>query len=327
MTRRASDRQRSISDRQRLGQRPAGQQPLMVGVGEILWDLLPNGRQVGGAPSNVAWHAAQLGLWSVVVSAVGDDDLGRELLVLLDELGIDRSYVAIDPDHPTGTAGVQLDRHGNSTFTITEGVAWDHIALHVGLPHLAVQADAVCVGSLAQRCEASRETIQAFLAATRRDCLRIYDVNLRQHYFNHTILDRTLACCHVVKLNEQEWPVVAKLLDLPHDLRSGAMAMRRRYDLRVVAVTRGGDGSVLCDANGLHDHAGIDVPVVDTIGAGDAFTAALGVGLLRGLSLAQLHELAARTAAYVCTQAGATPRLPAELAQAFGPVHRSETPR
>jgi fructokinase len=320
MTRRASDRRRSVSDRQRLGQRPAGYKPLMVGVGEILWDLLPNGRQVGGAPSNVAWHAAQLGLWSVVVSAVGDDDLGRELLVLMDELGIDRSYVAIDPDHPTGTAGVQLDRHGNSTFTITEGVAWDHIALHAGLPHLAVQADAVCVGTLAQRCEASRETIQAFLAATRKDCLRIYDVNLRQHYFNHTILDRTLGCCQVVKLNEQEWPMVAKLLDLPHDLRSGAMAMRRRYDLRLVAVTRGAEGSVLCDAIGLHDHAGIDVQVVDTIGAGDAFTAALGVGLLRHLPLPALHDLAARTAAFVCTKAGATPRLPSELATAFGPV-------
>lgn len=317
MTRRVSDRQRSISDRQR----PTGRKPLMVGVGEILWDLLPDGRQIGGAPSNVAWHASQLGLWSVVVSAVGDDGLGRELMVALDGMGIDRSYVAIDPDHPTGTAGVALDRFGNSTFTISEGVAWDHIALHAGLPHLAVQADAVCVGTLAQRCEASRETIQAFLAATRKDCLRIYDVNLRQHYFNHTILDRTLALCQVVKLNEQEWPMVAKLLELPEDLRSGAMALRRRYDLRLVAVTRGGEGSVLCDALGLHDHAGIAVEVVDTIGAGDAFTAALGVGLLRGLAVPALHELAARTAAYVCTRAGATPRLPADLAQAFGPVN------
>lgn len=300
--------------------RPAGQPPLLVGVGEILWDLLPGGRQVGGAPSNVAWHAAQLGLWSVVVSAVGDDDLGRELMVLLDRMGIDRSYVAIDPDHPTGTAGVVLDRAGNSTFTITEGVAWDHIGLYAGLPHLAVQADAVCVGTLAQRCEASRQTIQAFLAATRRDCLRIYDVNLRQHYFNHTILHRTLAACQVVKLNEQEWPQVARLLDLPDDLRSGAMAMRRRYDLRLVALTRGAEGSVLCDGDGLHDHPGMDVAVIDTIGAGDAFTAALGVGLLRGLPVPKLHDLAARTAAYVCTQAGATPQLPTELAQIFGPV-------
>jgi fructokinase len=313
MTRRASDRQRAVSGRRRA----PGEKPLLVGVGEILWDLLPDGRKVGGAPSNVAWHAAQLGLWSVVVSAVGDDDLGRELMVLWDELGIDRSYVAIDSEHPTGTAGVQLDRHGNSTFTITEGVAWDHIVFHAGLPHLAVQADAVCVGTLAQRCEASRESIQAFLAATRKDCLRIYDVNLRQHYFNHTILDRTLGLCQVVKLNEDEWPVAAKLLDLPQDLRSGAMAMRRRYDLRVVAVTRGANGSVLCDADGLHDLPGIDVPVVDTIGAGDAFTAALGVGLLHGLPLTRVHELASRTSAYVCTQAGATPRLPAELAQSF----------
>jgi fructokinase len=251
---------------------------------------------------------------------VGDDEPGRELLVHLDRMGIDRSYVAIDPDHPTGTAGVVLDGAGNSTFTITEGVAWDHIGLYAGLPHLAVQADAVCVGTLAQRCEASRQTIQAFLAATRRDCLRIYDVNLRQHWFNHTILHRTLTACQVVKLNEQEWPQVARLLELPDDLRSGAMAMRRRYDLRLLAVTRGAEGSVLCDSEGMHDHPGVGVRVVDTIGAGDAFTAALGVGLLRGLPLAKLHELAARTAAYVCTQSGATPQLPAELAQTFGPV-------
>ena len=125
----------------------------------------------------------------------------------------------------------------------------------------------------------------------------------------------------MVKLNEQEWPVTARLLDLPDDLRSGAMALRRRYGLRLVAVTRGGEGSVLCDADGLHDHPGVDVEVVDTIGAGDAFTAALGVGLLRGLPLPKLHDLAARTAAFVCSQAGATPRLPSELAAAFGPIH------
>lgn len=292
-------------------------QPLMVGLGEILWDLLPGGRQIGGAPANVAWQAAQLGLRSVVVSAVGDDDLGRGVMTHLETLGIDRSHVAIDPQHPTGTAGVVLDAAGNSTFTITEGVAWDHIVLQADMPQLAVQADAVCVGSLAQRGAVSRSTIQAFLAATRPDCLRIYDVNLRQHYYSREILHRTLGACQVVKLNDQEWPVVARLLDLSEDLRSGAAAMLQRYDLRLVAVTCGANGSVLCDAAGLHEHSGSDVTVVDTIGAGDAFTAALIVGLLRGLPIDTVHALAARTAAFVCTQAGATPRLPAELIAAF----------
>jgi fructokinase len=291
--------------------------PLLVSAGEILWDLLPGGRQVGGAPTNVAWHATQLGLRGTVISAVGDDEAGRELLVRLDAMGIDRSHVAVDPDHPTGTAGVALDAAGKSTFAIADGVAWDHIALHAGLLHLAVEADAVCVGTLAQRNEISRRTIQAFVAATRPGCLRVYDVNLRQRHFNHTVISRTIACCDVIKLNDEEWPVVARLLDLPGDPASGAMALRRRHDLRLVAITRGAQGSLLCAADGLHDHAGVACTVADTVGAGDAFTAALTVGLLHGAPIAELHDLAARAAAFVCSQAGATPTLPEGLAGRF----------
>ncbi|MBA3937439.1 MAG: carbohydrate kinase [Planctomycetes bacterium] len=291
--------------------------PLLVGIGEILWDLLPDGRQPGGAPTNVAWHAAQLGLRATVVSAVGDDDDGRELMVRLDAIGLDRSHIAVEPAHPTGTAGVVLDAAGRSTFTIAAGVAWDRIALHTGLLHLAVEAAAVCVGTLAQRDEVSRTTIQAFLAATRPGCLRVYDVNLRQHHFNATIVAQTIAACHVVKVSDEEWPIVAGLIDLPADPRSGAMALRKRHDLRLVAVTRGPHGSLLCDAHGLHDHPGIPAAVVDTVGAGDAFTAAVTAGLLLGMPLARLHDLASRAAAHVCASRGATPTLPAEITSAF----------
>ncbi len=291
--------------------------PLLVGIGEILWDLLPGGRQLGGAPTNVAWHASQLGMRATVVSAVGDDEPGRGLVVRLDAMGIDRSHVGVDFDHPTGTADVVLDGQGKSTFTTTEGVAWDHIALHAGLLHLSVEADVVCVGTLAQRNETSRRTVQAFLSATRPDCLRVYDVNLRQRFHNAVIVGRTIACSHVVKLNDEEWPVVSRLLDLPEDPRPGAMALRRRHDLHVVAITRGAAGSILCDAQGLHEHPGIACPVVDTVGAGDAFTATLAAGLVKAMPLARIHDLATRAAAHVCSQPGATPTLPDAVTAPF----------
>lgn len=291
--------------------------PLLVGMGEILWDLLPGGRQLGGAPTNVAWHASQLGMRATVVSAVGDDAAGRELVVRLDAMGIDRSHVGVDFDHATGTAGVVLDTEGKSTFTITEGVAWDHLALHAGLLHLSVEADAVCVGTLAQRNETSRRTVQAFFNATRPGCLRVYDVNLRQRFYNPTIVGRTIACCHVVKLNEEEWPVVARMLDLPEDPRPGAMALRKRHDLHVVAITRGAAGSLLCDERGLQEHAGVPCRVVDTVGAGDVFTATLTAGLVRSMPLERIHDLASRAAAHVCSQAGATPTLPDAITAPF----------
>ena len=296
---------------------PPRPQPLLVGIGEILWDLLPGGRQLGGAPTNVAWHAVQLGLRSTVVSAVGDDEPGQELLVRLDAMGIDRSYVGVDFNHPTGSAGVTLDAAGNSRFTITEGVAWDHVPLHVGLLHLSAGAAAICVGTLAQRNEVTRRTIQSVLKATEPGCLRVYDVNLRQSFFNAAIVGLTLACADVVKLNDEEWPVVAHMLDLPEDPRPGAMALRRRHGLRVVAVTRGANGSLLCDERGLHELPGTPCLVVDTVGAGDAFTATLAAGLVRGLALDRIHALAAQAAAHVCTCAGATPTLPEAVTTPF----------
>jgi fructokinase len=301
--------------------RSSVQRPYLVAVGEILWDLLPNGRQMGGAPANVAWHATQLGMRTALVSTVGDDGAGRDIIVQLDRLGIDRSYVAMDAAYPTGTAGVMLDSEGKSTFTITEQVAWDNIALHAGLLHLVAEADAVCVGTLAQRTDTSRRTIQTLFAAARPGCLRVYDVNLRQGFFNATIVGQTVAQCHVVKLNDEEWPIVAGMLELPPDPRAGAIALRRRHGLQMVAITRGALGSVLCDAQGLHDHPGLPIHVVDTVGAGDAFTAAITAGIVQGLPLARLHEFAARAASFVCTRAGATPTLPEDLIEAFGAGH------
>lgn len=288
--------------------------PTVVGLGEILWDLLPTGPQLGGAPANFAFHAAQLGARGIPASHVGDDPLGRNLFARLADLALDPRFVSVDPVHPTGTVSVRLDAHGSAQYTIHENVAWDHIPFTLPLQSLVAQADALCVGSLAQRHPDSRATIQRCLAATRPDCLRIFDLNLRQHYYDRDTLESTLQVCRLFKLNDEEWPVLAALLGLDAERPAGLRALFRRYaSLQWVALTAGPRGSTLYTPTECDVLAGQAVRVVDTVGAGDAFTGVLAVGLLAGLPLPGVHRHAAQVAAYVCTQQGATPLLPREL--------------
>ena len=289
--------------------------PLVVGLGEILWDLLPSGRKLGGAPANFAFHAGQLGADGVTASSVGADDLGREIFERLPALGLATRFVTMSDTYPTGTVSVQLDAHGSASYTIHEGVAWDHIPFVRETEILACRADAVCVGSLAQRHADSRATIQRFLAATRPECLRIFDLNLRQHYFNRETIETTLRRCQVLKLNDEEWPVLAGLLGIEPALPAGLHALLDQYGLSLVALTCGPRGSLLCSPTESDRLAAAPVKVADTVGAGDAFTGALAVGLLKDRPLRVIHRHAARVAAYVCTQPGATPRLPADLVE------------
>ena len=298
--------------------------PLVVGTGEVLWDMLPGGKQLGGAPANFAYHAAALGARGAVVSRVGDDHLGHEILSRLDALGIDRRHVSVDRDHPTGTVDVRVDARGVPEYVIHEDVAWDFLAADDALLDLAGRADAVCFGTLAQRAAASRETIAAFIRATRADCLRVFDINLRQSYYDRDVIHHTLLRSNVLKLNEEEVDVVRQRLDLWHpslvDVESTVDALLKKYPLGLVAVTRGTNGSLLCASDGRwSDHDGFAAePLADTVGAGDAFTAALAMGLLAGHDLDRINAAANRLAAYVCTQPGATPPIPdsivAELA-------------
>jgi fructokinase len=287
--------------------------PVIVGLGEVLWDLLPAGKQLGGAPANFAYHAHAQGAHAVVVSAVGSDPLGTELRARLDALGLDTSCLATDPAHPTSTVSVALDAAGTPTFTIHEHVAWDHLAWSPALAALAPRADAVCFGTLGQRSSPARVTIQRFVAATRPAALRIFDINFRQHYYSRETIAHGLANSQVLKLNDQELPVLAKVLALPGDEPAQLGALLKRYPLRLIALTRGAAGSTLFTPSERHDCAAATTVVVDSIGAGDAFTAALALGLLRDLPLAALHTHAAQLAAYVCTQPGATPPVPAHL--------------
>jgi fructokinase len=290
--------------------------PLILALGEILWDLLPGGKQLGGAPANFAYHAAQLGADARVISAVGDDELGREILARLGTLGLDTSTIRIDDRFPTGTVGVSVDAAGQPTYTIHENAAWDRISPNRAVLDLDARADCVCFGTLAQRGKVSRLSIIALLDHAPPTALRIFDVNFRQHYYDRHIVVRSLRRTSVLKINDDEMPRLTALLEV------GDADLFDQYpSLELIALTRGARGSLLLTRDGArHEHPGHPAaPLADTIGAGDAFTAALAVGLLAKRPLPEINDAANRLAAYVCTRPGATPPIPADLRAALGP--------
>jgi fructokinase len=281
---------------------------MAVGLGELLWDLLPAGKQLGGAPANFAYMIALLGHQGVVASRVGRDALGTELREKLGVLGLDESYVQTDPAAATGTVQVRIDRGGQPEYEITEGVAWDFLDWNLPWRQLAKKADVVCFGSLAQRSAKSRATIRKFVSAVRPGALRIFDVNLRQKFFSEEVLSESLRLASVAKLNDHELPIVMRELRLNYDDEGhGAEALRRTFDLKLVCVTRGAMGSLLVTENERDEHPGFPARVVDSVGAGDAFTAALAHHVLAGSSLRVTNAAANRMGAWVASQSGATP--------------------
>ena len=286
----------------------------IVGLGEILWDMLPAGKQLGGAPANFAYHAKALGAEGVVVSCIGDDDLGREISNQLGGLDLDCQYIAVDKSHRTGTVTVKLDDKGVPDFTIHENVAWDFIPLSDPLLELAARADAVCFGSLCQRSDVSRDTVRRFLEKTKPDCLRIFDINIRQSYYSKDIVHTMLETSNVLKLNDDELPLVAQMLDIKGAESEILAELVARYELRLVVLTKGAEGSRLYGPDGDSESKGVPPEkIADTVGAGDAFTAAVAVGLLNGNGLEQINAHANRVASFVCSQHGATPKLPDDL--------------
>ncbi len=289
----------------------------VVGLGELLWDMLPGGRQLGGAPANFAYHAGALGAEARVISRVGRDAGGRELVARLVQLGIGTACIEEDPVAPTSTVTVSLGADGQPAYTIHENVAWDALAGEAAARQAVAAADAVYFGTLAQRSETSCRTLRTLLGLVPKTSLRIFDVNLRQHYHSRTIIEESLALADVLKLNETELPQLAELFHLSGDERAQVDALARRFALRVVAYTRGGRGSLLRAAGEWSEHAGLPTIVADTVGAGDSFTAALALGLLAGWPLDMVNERATALAAYVCSQPGATPPLPERLRAPF----------
>jgi len=292
----------------------------IVGIGEILWDLLPSGRQMGGAPANFAYHAQALGAEARVVSRVGRDPLGREILERLQALGLSTSAIQMDASAPTGTVTVALSGDGQPRFTIHEQVAWDQLEITDAALRAVVDADAVCFGSLAQRREPSHNTIQALAAAAPRNALRIFDINLRQQFFSRRLVEESLALANVLKLNDVELPVLAGMLGLHGGPTDQLKQLEQRYELRLVALTRGARGSSLYSSGQWSEDPGAPVSVKDTVGAGDAFTAAMTWGLLSSMPLEEINHRASEVARFVCACDGATPRLPSGLRQGFEPV-------
>jgi len=287
---------------------------VLVGLGEILWDMLPEGKQLGGAPANFAYHAQALGGKGYVVSCVGNDELGGEILSVVEGIGLDKQYIAVDENHPTGTVTIELDNEGKPNYVIHENVAWDFIPSNSSLMELATEIDCVCFGSLCQRSEVSRETVRSFLGATKEKCLRIFDINLRQKFYSREIVKSMLELSNVLKLNDEELPVVAEMLGIEGDETKALSTLATRYDLRLIALTKGAEGSRLYTAEeDSHCEGVAPAMIADTVGAGDSFTAAIAMGLLRGDGLEEINSFANRLASFVCTQNGATPRLPENL--------------
>ncbi len=285
--------------------------PLVVGIGEILWDILPSGKKLGGAPANFAYHAGELGCEAYIISSVGNDKLGNEILDILNTLGLSSRYIQIDECHPTGTVEVQLDNNGIPSYIIHENVAWDYIKVNEKCLELMKNADAVCFGSLSQRSETSREAILKLLNNTNNNCIKIFDINLRQNFYNREIIINSLAHANVLKLNELELSIVSDLLGVNGGEESEKLRkLQKKYSLRLIALTKGDCGSILFNGERISKHPGFKVEVLDTVGAGDAFTAAVTVGLIKKWDLDTINDFANKLGGYVCTQQGATPKIP-----------------
>lgn len=280
------------------------QKKVIVGIGEILWDILPTGKALGGAPANFAYHAKRLGEDGWAVSAIGNDALGREIMEIVMEKGL-RNLISVT-SRPTGTVQVSLDAKGVPSYTIMEDVAWDNIPFTPQMAALASRADAVCFGSLVQRGN-SRDSVLRFLRAMRPEALRVFDINLRQHYYSKEVIDESLQLSDILKINDEEIRIVAELFGLGGDDTAACRALIERYGLKLVILTRGADGSEVITADEAIPQAVGQVEVVDTVGAGDSFTAAFVVAYLRGDSLADAQRMANETAAYVCSCKGAMP--------------------
>ena len=283
----------------------------IVGIGEVLWDIFPDSARFGGAPANFSCSAAGLGRDQAcvhLVSSIGKDDLGVRAMAALQSRHVDTSCVT-SQDRPTGFVRVELDDSGSATYEFAADTAWDNLTWSAALAELAGRTDACCFGTLGQRSEISRATIQTFVDATPAEALRIFDVNLRPPFVTDAILLDSLKLANVLKLNDEELPVVAKLCGLTGTDETLLRQLSERFDLYTVALTRGPKGAVLLRDGHISEHPGVKTTVVDTVGAGDAFTASLALGLLAGHALDIMNQQACEVASFVCSQPGATPEL------------------
>ncbi len=284
----------------------------VIGIGEALWDMLPNGKKLGGAPANFAYHASQFGHEAIAVSAIGQDTLGEEIVEALEAHKL--PYHLDRVEYPTGTVQVSLDDQGIPQYEIKTDVAWDNIPYTRELAQLAADCKAVCFGSLAQRSAVSRESIGLFLEAVPDDCLKVFDINLRQDFYNKEVLEESFRRCNILKINDEELVVVARMFELPGlSLEDKCRSLIKSYNLKMLILTCGVNGSYAFYEGGMSFLDTPKVTVADTVGAGDSFTGAFVGSLLNGKTVPESHETAVRVSAFVCTQSGAMPEVPDSL--------------
>ncbi|MDO9137075.1 MAG: carbohydrate kinase [Lutibacter sp.] len=277
----------------------------IIGIGELLWDMLPDGKELGGAPANFAYHANFFGANSTIISALGNDQNGNEIELLLKENKLKYSINKVH--NPTGRVSVKLD-NGIPNYVIHENVAWDFIALKDEVIPVLEKADAICFGTLSQRSKVSFHTIHEAIKLVPKTALKVLDINLRESYYTKDLIEASLKCANVVKLNDEELMVLSEMFHLPSNVNEACKQLLEQYSLKLLAFTKGAEGSILYAKNETSNYPTPKVKVLDTIGAGDSFTAAMVMGLLKGKPLKEIHKEASEHAAKVCTYKGATPR-------------------
>lgn len=286
----------------------------VVGLGEVLWDVLPEGKKLGGAPANFAYHAGQFGLDTMAVSALGEDKLADETIQQIEDKHL--PYTLPRVPYPTGTVQVELDNEGIPTYNIKENVAWDNIPFTEDIRSIAENCRAVCWGSLAQRNIVSRTSIYKFLEATPDDCLKIFDINLRQNFYTKEVIQESVKRCNILKINDEELVLIGRLFGYPGlDIENKCWLILGKYDLDMLVLTCGVNGSYVFSAGNMSYQETPKVTVADTVGAGDSFTGTFCAAILKGKSVEEAHKLAVEVSAYVCTQNGAMPQLPSEFTE------------
>lgn len=282
----------------------------IAGIGELLWDVLPDAEQLGGAPINFAYHVSALGAEAVAISTIGNDNRGKKAIKELQNRGVSTSYISVLDQFDTGYVTAIVDGKGIATYEFPDEVAWDHLAINPAAQQCAVELKAICFGTLAQRSDFARTTIQRYLGITSEKTIKVYDLNLRQNFYSRSIIESSLRISTVLKLNDDELTFVSSLFLLSGAEHEQLEALRKHFDLDLVILTKGSNGSILIKEDAISRHQGSAAEIVDTIGAGDSFTAAVVTGLLHNKTLDDINEKANNLAAYVCSQPGAMPPVP-----------------
>lgn len=285
---------------------------LVVGLGEVLWDMLPEGRKIGGAPVNFAYHAGQFGIDTMAVSAIGNDKLGEDTIAEMNGKHLNHIFPSVP--YPTGSVQVKLDEKGVPAYDIKENVAWDNIPFTNEIESVARSCRAVCFGSLAQRNAVSRNTIRKFIESTPGGCIRIFDINLRQNFYTSNVIHDSLELCNILKINDEEIMLVSRMFNYDSsNIENVCRTIMEDFSLEMVILTCGTKGSYIFTKDGVSFMPTPKVNVADTVGAGDSFTGSFCAAILRGLPVAEAHKKAVEVSAYVCTQNGAMPEIPESM--------------